>query len=163
MGRKFHIILSSEFLEIELVLARVLKERYNLHDISLRQSLKSILNKADEPLAKEIGDYLKRGELLPTDVITRLINNEIACVSGNILLRDYPRTFNQYNALQELLQNTDFSDTICWLLKLNTPNSGRRQNEINKITDSVETVRIIEFDDLLSVNEEVIRRKVFEF
>jgi adenylate kinase len=61
------------------------------------------------PVMTDALGYMKRGDLVPDSTILDLVRERLACLccSGGFLLDGFPRTVNQAQALQELLQSHD--------------------------------------------------------
>lgn len=60
--------------------------------------------KSDTPLGKEIANYLKRGELVPDEIVIKILKERISkddCKKG-FILDGYPRTIPQAKALEKI-------------------------------------------------------------
>ena len=83
--------------------ARLLQDRLHLPQISTGDIFRA-LKTADTPLAQEVRDIMKRGQLVPDELTTRLVKERTAkddCKDGYIL-DGFPRTPTQAASLEEL-------------------------------------------------------------
>ena len=90
--------------------ARLLQERLRLPQISTGDIFRA-LKHADTPLAQEVRDIMKRGQLVPDELTIQLVKERTAeddCKSGYIL-DGFPRTPGQARSLEKLAaeQNND--------------------------------------------------------
>ena len=85
--------------------AKLLRERFEACQISTGDILrKAVADKT--PLGKEAESYLSRGELVPDDVIVRLVGERLKqkdCANG-FVLDGFPRTLPQAESLEEILK-----------------------------------------------------------
>lgn len=84
---------------------KLLRERFEACQISTGDILrKAVADKT--PLGKEAESYLSRGELVPDDVIVRLVGERLKqkdCANG-FVLDGFPRTLPQAESLEEILK-----------------------------------------------------------
>lgn len=73
----------------------------------------------DSQLGLRLKSSLESGELVPDDLITELIEREIAASPGDFLLVDYPRTVNQCRELLALFRQKGIQLHTLWILELN--------------------------------------------
>jgi adenylate kinase len=90
--------------------ARLLQERLHLPQISTGDIFRA-LKHADTPLAQEVRDIMKRGQLVPDELTIQLVKERTAkddCKNGYIL-DGFPRTPGQARSLEKLAaeQNND--------------------------------------------------------
>ncbi|HKG47835.1 MAG TPA: adenylate kinase [Pyrinomonadaceae bacterium] len=90
--------------------ARLLQERLHLPQISTGDIFRA-LKHAETPLAQEVRDIMKRGQLVPDDLTIQLVKERTAqddCKNGYIL-DGFPRTPGQARSLEKLAaeQNND--------------------------------------------------------
>jgi adenylate kinase len=85
--------------------AKLLRERFEACQISTGDILrKAVADKT--PLGAEAESYLNRGELVPDDVIVRLVGERLKqrdCAQG-FVLDGFPRTLPQAESLEEILK-----------------------------------------------------------
>jgi adenylate kinase len=85
--------------------AKLLRERFQACQISTGDILrKAVADKT--PLGKEAESYLSRGELVPDDVIVRLVGERLKqsdCAEG-FVLDGFPRTLPQAESLEGILK-----------------------------------------------------------
>lgn len=85
--------------------AKLLRERFEACQISTGDILrKAVADKT--PLGKEAESYLSRGELVPDDVIVRLVGERLKqkdCANG-FVLDGFPRTLPQAESLEGILK-----------------------------------------------------------
>jgi adenylate kinase len=60
--------------------------------------------KAQNELGKKVESFLKRGELVPDDLVTGLVIDQMNASHKHFLLDGFPRTVNQAQSLDEYLQ-----------------------------------------------------------
>lgn len=84
---------------------KLLRDRFEACQISTGDILrKAVADKT--PLGKEAESYLSRGELVPDDVIVRLVGERLKqkdCANG-FVLDGFPRTLPQAESLEEILK-----------------------------------------------------------
>ena len=85
--------------------AKLLRDRFEACQISTGDILrKAVADKT--PLGEEAGRYLSRGELVPDDVIVRLVGERLKqkdCANG-FVLDGFPRTLPQAESLEGILK-----------------------------------------------------------
>jgi adenylate kinase len=82
--------------------ARILEERFGAKQISTGDILRE--NRAQgTKLGKEAEDYMKRGELVPDDLIVAMIEGELRKYSAGFIMDGFPRTVAQAQAFDKLL------------------------------------------------------------
>lgn len=103
----------------ELLLKNVLVQQYDLQDISFTDLLRNKYRETAEPAAQEMQQYINNGEIVPIPILHALLKSEIEKTPKGILLRKYPRTAEQFNALKEFLHSEGFTITRFWHLRWN--------------------------------------------
>lgn len=91
---------------------------FHLHPILISDVVRSTYRE-DSQLGLRLKSSLESGELVPDDLITELIEREIAALPGDFLLVDYPRTVNQCQELLELFRRKGMLLHKLWILELN--------------------------------------------
>jgi adenylate kinase len=90
--------------------AAKLVEKYNLLHISTGDLFRYEMGN-DTPLGKEAKSYIEKGQLVPDSVTIGMLKNKVDAnpdVAGYIF-DGFPRTINQAEALDELLESKDLS------------------------------------------------------
>jgi len=82
--------------------ARRLKERFGLQQISTGDILRGNISRGT-PLGTEAADYVQRGQLVPDDLVTAMIERELEHAPAGFVLDGFPRTVAQARALDALL------------------------------------------------------------
>lgn len=80
-------------------------------------------SKDNTPLGKKVDEYLKKGELLPNEIMIKIIKERLRqddCQKG-FLLDGFPRTFEQKKALDKLLKEINME--IDKIIVLTIPNN----------------------------------------
>ncbi len=80
--------------------AKILEERFGYRQISTGDILRANVREGT-PLGREAKGYMDRGDLVPDDLIIRMMETEFG--GQNIILDGFPRTVAQAQALDELL------------------------------------------------------------
>ena len=82
-------------------------EKYNLHHISTGALLRKEIAAGTE-LGKLAKDLIEKGNLVPDEVVERMIEHEFQTVTGvnGFLLDGFPRTLPQAEALDQILAKT---------------------------------------------------------
>jgi adenylate kinase family enzyme len=93
-------------------------ETFQLHTLHISDILRAACME-DSQLGLRLKSSLESGELVPDDLITELIEREIAVSPGDFLLVDYPRTVNQCRELLELFRQKGIQLHTLWILELN--------------------------------------------
>ena len=86
--------------------ARLLNNRFGLEQISTGDILRENIARGTE-LGKEAADYVQRGQLVPDDLVTAMIERELERARGGFVLDGFPRTVAQAQALDALLARRD--------------------------------------------------------
>ena len=81
--------------------AKALQERFGYRQISTGDILRANV-RGGTPLGIEAKGYMDRGELVPDDLIIRMMDSELE-QPGDVILDGFPRTVPQAQALDELL------------------------------------------------------------
>jgi adenylate kinase len=85
--------------------AKVLEERFGYRQLSTGDILRR--HRAEKtPLGQEAQGYMDRGELVPDDLIIRMVEDELASQPGEVIFDGFPRTVAQAEALDALLRRT---------------------------------------------------------
>jgi adenylate kinase len=82
--------------------ARLLHNRFGLEQISTGDILRENIARGTE-LGNEAADYVQRGQLVPDDLVTAMIERELERARGGFVLDGFPRTVAQAQALDALL------------------------------------------------------------
>ncbi len=83
--------------------AKLLVERYGFRYIATGDIFRWHMNNNTE-LGKMIREYLEKGELVPDNITIRVVEQEIDRVrGGNLILDGFPRTLEQAQKLDEIL------------------------------------------------------------
>ncbi len=125
--------------------ARKLAEKYKLPHISTGDMLRAEIAK-NSPLGKEAQQYVESGDLVPDELVTRIVKARLASIDATkgYFLDGYPRTVEQAKALKT------FSD-VDYVLNLSAP----KKTVIDRIKHRGEGRR----DD----NPEIILRRMEEY
>lgn len=89
--------------------ARFLIDKYRIPQISTGDMLRSAIA-ARTPLGAEAARYMDRGDLVPDDIVTRLVTERLKqpdCVNG-FIIDGFPRTIAQAKALRDADIDIDF-------------------------------------------------------
>jgi len=89
--------------------ARFIMERFDIPQISTGDMLRSAVQ-ANSPLGQQVKSYIDSGQLVPDDVIIRLVKqriNEPNCRNG-FLFDGFPRTIPQAEAIRQQGVKVDF-------------------------------------------------------
>jgi adenylate kinase len=88
--------------------AKVLEERFGYRQISTGDILRRHRTERT-PLGLEAQSYMDRGELVPDDLIIRMMEGELDANPAEVILDGFPRTVPQAQALDELLRRKNKS------------------------------------------------------
>ncbi|WP_200416645.1 adenylate kinase [Virgibacillus salexigens] len=100
--------------------AEKINEKYNIPHISTGDMFRLAIKEGTD-LGKKAKEYMDQGELVPDEVTIGIVRerlNKDDCKNG-FLLDGFPRTINQAEALQDLLQ--DMNETIDYVLHVDVP------------------------------------------
>jgi adenylate kinase len=89
--------------------ARFLIDKYHIPQISTGDMLRAAIA-AQTPLGIETAIYMDRGDLVPDDIVTRLVVERIGqpdCING-FIIDGFPRTIAQARALRDAGIDVDF-------------------------------------------------------
>jgi adenylate kinase len=82
--------------------AKVLEERFGYRQLSTGDMLRAH-RRDGTPLGAEAQGYMDRGELVPDDLIIRMVEADLAANPAEVILDGFPRTVPQAQALDALL------------------------------------------------------------
>jgi len=102
--------------------AKLLQEEFGACQVSTGDILRKAVAE-QSPLGKEAADYIRRGELVPDNVIVNLVANRLQgkdCENG-FLLDGFPRTISQAESLDTILKKSG-SGLDC-VLSIQVPNT----------------------------------------
>ncbi len=90
--------------------AAKLSEKLGLIHLSTGDMLREAVKRATE-LGRKAEEYMKRGELVPDDLIIGLIQDKLRSgeLDGGFILDGFPRTIPQAEGLKQMLENNDIS------------------------------------------------------
>lgn|SRR5690606_34882915 len=134
--------------------AKFLEERFNLKQLSTGDMFRYNLKNQTE-LGKLAQSYMDKGHLVPDEVTTNMLREELKKHSGfsGYIFDGYPRTTSQAESLDKIL-NEDLNQKVSICLSL-------------KVDDEILVERLLErgkesgrADD---ANEEVIRERITEY
>ncbi len=100
--------------------ARLLHERFGLAQISTGDILRENLARGTE-LGKQAEGYMQRGQLVPDDLVIKMIEQELRRVSGGFVMDGFPRTVPQAEALDALLTRRGTPLGAAVLFKIDRP------------------------------------------
>jgi adenylate kinase len=96
--------------------SQYLKERFGLAHISTGDLLREEIKNETE-IGKMVKDFVNSGKLVPDDIVTDVLENELKKIKNGFILDGYPRTINQANLLESLLskigRNLDVVINLC--------------------------------------------------
>jgi adenylate kinase len=112
---------------------RLLAKKYNLYYISTGSLLRREI-KAGSDIGVKVKDIMDRGELVPDEIVIRLIESEIRQHNNvrGFVFKGFPRTIVQAYILDGLLRRLDSSVSYCIELNASTIESIKRLNARSK-------------------------------
>ncbi|KAF5066309.1 adenylate kinase [anaerobic digester metagenome] len=112
---------------------RLLAKKYNLYYISTGSLLRREI-KAGSEIGVKVKDIMDRGELVPDEIVIRLIESEIRQHNNvrGFVFKGFPRTIVQAYILDGLLRRLDSSVSYCIELNAPTIESIKRLNARSK-------------------------------
>ncbi len=133
--------------------AELIRKKYNIFHLSTGELLRSEIANGT-PIGLECKSIIQAGELVPDEVVNRLIEKHILNnVDGNGFLFDgYPRTIGQVHVLEQMLDKA--GSGIDLVLKL--------------LIDESEIIKRLSYrarveNRLDDKNEDIIRRRIVEY
>lgn len=106
--------------------ADMLFQKYNSTKFSTGDFLRGQIS-LSSPLGNEVKGYIKRGSLVPDDIIVKLVKKFLSeNRDGNIIFDGFPRTMNQALMLEKALREVDMSVDLAIELHLNEEEIMRR-------------------------------------
>ncbi len=154
--------------------AKLLVERKKFIHISTGDLFRDEIAK-DTELGKKVKSYISQGSLVPDGVVLEVIKNRIKDIDGNILFDGFPRTVEQAEGLENILDEFKKSIDKVFFFEVNEnevvkrisarrtcPKCGRIYNLItdppkhNGVCDICQTRLIQREDD----REEVVRKRI---
>ena len=86
--------------------AALLHDRFNLVHLSTGEILRHEVARGSE-LGREVARIMQAGQLVPDDLVDRVVQEHLRQVEGDVLLDGFPRTVEQAKALDEMLADAD--------------------------------------------------------
>ena len=86
--------------------AALLHDRFNLVHLSTGEILRHEVARGSE-LGREVARIMQAGQLVPDDLVDRVVQEHLRQVEGDVLLDGFPRTVEQAKALDEMLAHAD--------------------------------------------------------
>lgn len=89
--------------------ADMIAKKYKIPHISTGDMFRSVLKDNEDELAKEVRQYVERGELVPDEIVLRMVRARLKEVDAQngFILDGFPRTLKQAEALDNLLDEID--------------------------------------------------------
>lgn len=122
--------------------SEAIKNRYGVAHISTGEMLRENVKKGSE-LGKKANEYMKKGELVPDEIIIGMVANRIKeddCLNG-FLLDGFPRTVEQANAIDKLLEDNKTSVSAVINLIVGENELIRRLIKRGRADDNEETIK----------------------
>ncbi len=158
-----HILLSESFTYTSLF-EKILERKFNLQKVSIKELIRNSLSDlSDNYLSKNVKSFIQSGELIPTELITKILINQIASIQKGILIIDYPKTKEQYLHLEKSLDQQNIQIEKLWILQLNNIDkilSEERDEKIRiRITERFELLKIRnkKIEEIVNKNTTVIK------
>lgn len=102
-------------------LAAGIKEKFDVVHLSTGDILRAEM-KSGSDLGNEMKDYVEKGELVPDEVVTKMIANKLKNLDldKGVLFDGYPRTVQQAKDLDKILEglNASIDATVCMDVEL---------------------------------------------
>ncbi|MBE6147296.1 MAG: adenylate kinase [Firmicutes bacterium] len=106
--------------------AELLKEKFHLNHISTGDLLRNI-SKEESDLGKEIKAILSTGSLVSDEIVFKVLNDYLEkSENKNLLLDGFPRTINQAEMFDNLLNNIEAKVDFVFLLNVEKETLKRR-------------------------------------
>lgn len=99
-------------------MSETLSNKLNLMTIQINDIYREFENSKVE-LTAEVKSYLDNGQIIPDELLYRLIETRISSTNSDIQIISYPRTKEQFLSLNELLKANSFTIDQIWFLKIN--------------------------------------------
>ena len=125
--------------------AQRLKNELKMHHLSSGEILKRKI-KQNNKLGRRAKIFVKKGDLVPDNIVIEVIKEKIKEHDGNNLLFDgFPRTLYQAKKLEEIINNIGNEITFCLYIKVRDGNIYKRLSG-RRICQNDGTVYHIEFN-----------------
>ncbi|OIO39950.1 MAG: adenylate kinase [Candidatus Omnitrophica bacterium CG1_02_49_10] len=89
--------------------AQRLREELDIPHISTGDILRQVAEDEEDPLGRKVKDYMKRGELVPDDIVVEIVKKRLSAddAEKGFILDGFPRTEAQARQLDAALQSVD--------------------------------------------------------
>lgn len=103
-------------------LAAAIKEKFGVIHLSTGDLLRAEM-KSGSTLGNEMKGYVERGELVPDEVVTKMIANQLASADMNcgVLFDGYPRTVQQAQDLDGILKKMNLAIDAAVFMEVQMP------------------------------------------
>ncbi len=104
-----------------------LVSKYNYTHISTGDLLREEIKKGTE-LGKEIKALIDKGNLVPDEIVTKMLKNKLATIKGNFILDGYPRVYSQAEILNTIFEelNIRIDEVVAIYLDLDETTATKR-------------------------------------
>ncbi len=116
---------------------RLLADKYKLYYISTGGKIRKEVEN-DTEIGRAAKPYLEKGELVPDEIIIKVIENEIKKHSNvkGFVFKGFPRTIIQVYILDALLRKLNSSVSVCMELNISTLESIKRLSKRGKTSQA---------------------------
>lgn len=131
--------------------ASLIKKEFNIPHLSTGEAFRAAIEN-ETNLGKKVTDFLNAGKLVPDEIVTNLVEEEInkSKYSEGYILDGFPRTITQAEAYDRILEANNQSLDACLLLKVPeeelvkrilSRGEGRTDDTVEKIKTRLEVYR----------------------
>ncbi len=120
MNKQAHIIYDTASLSGGEFIASILQKKYHFKLKDVRTMLRTSLQNKNS-IGIKMKAYLDEGKLIPDELTTQMLEEQLINESSNIVFLHYPRTGNQTQLLLRCMAKHQFKLTHFWQLELENP------------------------------------------
>jgi adenylate kinase len=120
--------------------ARIFQERYGYHQLSTGEILREHC-KQGTALGMAAETYMQRGELVPDDLIIKMVEEELPPKNEGVIFDGFPRTIAQARALDKLLARRHDGPPVVIYFHIDLGEAERRMTGRSRADDCPEVIK----------------------
>lgn len=120
--------------------ARIFQERYGYHQLSTGEILREHC-KQGTSLGMAAETYMQRGELVPDDLMIKMVEEELPPKNEGVIFDGFPRTIAQARALDKLLARRHDGPPVVIYFHIDLGEAERRMTGRSRADDNPEVIK----------------------
>jgi adenylate kinase family enzyme len=119
--KKIHLLFLDHSISLSSI-AKIISQSFNLCALNFVTLFREQIMNEKSELTKELKYYMDSGELIPTILIEKFLKTQInKSKESDILLFHFPKTYEQYKILENIISDLEFTIEKIWYIKQQSP------------------------------------------